>query len=398
MEDHDRTTKEAKTTTIEAVSQPLEGAEKEGNIVSSIIAKTWSRIVGVVNLPFKTAAEAMMKTLRRLGLNPMERAMIDESVVDKYVPVMRNAVFFTAIATPGVILNPGAYLAILTAIFAVTGIAWFTISLEKVKEKFMEFGIELTADMLEAFLTTLFLLAVSCGFSILSPQIANIIELSNQAGVDLAPLLEKVQSVGTSALGSVSANLASIYVVARIVSKTVKSVFKFDANDTLLTGTSDAARRFYEKALSKLHEAADILKEEHSLQAANLQIAIGLHSYYQYLREMKLEIPEGLEKNIEELVSDAGMSQKDIDLKVIPILKEILAQYEGFISTEKTDPTRSEYKFTTHALDALEKAYGKDKDPDQGRADSTIALALGTTAEFLEVFRDELASTVDTQP
>jgi len=117
-------------------------------------------LLHIINKPFRLIINSILKSLRNTDLTGEEKRIIDSSIEDKYVPVLRNAFLFAIISTPAYAENPQAAYVIFGIITSLTGLAWFSMSLKDVKTKFGGFGIELTADMLEAFLTSLFLVAL----------------------------------------------------------------------------------------------------------------------------------------------------------------------------------------------------------------------------------------------
>lgn len=352
--------------------------------IGGIAAAIGEKIKTVIDFPFKKLVEQYLKTLRKLGLNSQEAFAVNDAVDNKYVPTLRNAAIASLAALPGILVqeDPNKAYVILGIITSVTGIAWFTITLEKVKEKFLEFGTELTANMLEAFLTTLLIIAMMSGAGLAEEQIAYIGNLASEAGIDIRTII-------SSAEFKALAVAASIGVGARIVSNTIKSTIKFDTNDALLTGTTEAAKRFYEQSLSDLRKAANLMKEEHSLENANFNIANALKSYHAYLLEIGITPSDGLtQENIEFLSLNADQDQRTIDLKAIPILKAILQQFEDFL--EDSAPSKSKYDFAIKNLSKLEEDYAAGKNPPQNLADARISNALETIAEFIEQFQDKL--------
>lgn len=340
----------------------------------------------VIDGPFEKMARGTIKTLTDLGPNPRESKLIEQQVTGKYIPATRNAVLLTLATIPGILLmkDPASVMYFLTIVSSVTGIAWFAMSLKEVQEKFGPFGTELTRDMLEAFLSSLFLAGIVTGYDVASPQIQAIISWMQEAGMDLNSFFKSKTFRAGAALATIG---AGVHVVKRLVS----AVIKFDANDSLLTGSSNLAKRFYEQSLSSLRNTARILKSEHTIELANFQIAVALSSYYQFFKEINAELPESLtEESLRKLAMSATKDQKKVDNMVIPVLKELLAQYKVFLG--QNESLKHKYSFALEAITELEKTYEQGLTPPQSLADASIATAIDTLSDFLEQFQDELRS------
>jgi hypothetical protein len=73
---------------------------------------------------------------------------------------------------------------------------------------------------------------------------------------------------------------------------------------------------------------------------------------------------------------------------VIPILKDLLAQYRTFFG--QNESLNNKYNFALETIEKLEKEYEEGNNPPQSLADSSIANTLDTLSDFLEQFQDEL--------
>ncbi|MBT3864492.1 hypothetical protein HOE67_03160 [Candidatus Peregrinibacteria bacterium] len=372
---------------MDSETQHTEAPEQEpqGSKVWEIIKDFGNRALKCINKPFEIFVRKNIKTLTELGPNPKESGIIEESITDKYIPATRNAVLCTLLGTPGVLImsDPSKIFFLLTIIASVTGIAWFQMSLKEVKSKFSIFGVELTKDMLEAFVTTVLITTLTAGHSLFSEETSTIMRWAQEANLDVSQILE-------STYFKVGSKIATAIVGLRIViNKLIVPVIKFDANDAMLTGSADSAKKFYEESISALREASKVLKGKHSLEAANLQISTALNNYYEYLLQMKAPIPEHLNENaLQELTDNPTIAQKDFDEKVMPILKNCLEQYKPFV--EDNPAIQHKYLRAIRLIENLEKSYQEEQPPNQNLADETIAETFNNLSTLQELFQDSL--------
>jgi hypothetical protein len=354
--------------------------------ILGILKSTGQSIIKVLDTPFEWYSRNQVGGLLELDPNPKESGMIEDSVTQKYIPATRNAVLATAMGVPGILMadDPTTIQIILTAIFTTTGVAWFTMSLKEVKEKFSPFGINLTSCMLQAFLSTLLMTTVSAGFTIMSPEVQAILRWATEANVDLT-----LPKTGLD----IAARTGTVLSGSFIIKKLISAVIKFDANDAMLTGSADVAKKFFEKSISTLREAAKILKSEHVLEAANQQIANALNDYYEFLLEIKAPIPTELDPDkLKEITLNPCMDQKAFDQIMLPMLKGCISQFERFISRSKPAET---HKFETAMgiIKNLKKQYETDGIiPKQALADTMIATSFDNLASFMEMFKDNLVA------
>ena len=340
------------------------------------------KVMQVINYPFEEFVESMIKTLRKLGLSSQEKGMVDDSVENKYVPVLRDAAILGTIGTPGAVIN-SLQLDFFLIIIGLLGLSWFTISLEKVKEKFGDFGVELTADMLRAFLTVLFLVGGSAGLAMSSEPMQHVLSLAAEAGFDLLAVVE-------SRVFRDISSVALLGVTVKVVRDLVAAVIKFDANDAMLTGSTDAARRFFQQALDALRDTGKGLQQDQTLEAANFRIAMALQRYYEYLKKVKApEVMLGfLGEEISGLIKEAHESQEKVDKKVIPVLRRILQQYQNLV--EGDESFEIEVGFALRSLDELDGYYETQNSPKQALADMVIGNYLITISNLLEEFKERL--------
>lgn len=356
----------------------------ERHTVSRVANAIKTRVLSVIDPIFEKMARGMVSTLQKLGLNPREHTIVEQAIVDKYTPALRNSTAMAVIAVPGIMLSSNSELMIdfCKVISGATCIAWFAMSLKEVKEKFINYGVELTRDMLKAFLTSTLLVAAASVDGMMNEQIQTALRWAQEAGIDIREIFNSPEIKTASVLTSVA-------VLINILRLFVCSVFKFDANDSMLAGSSDLAKMFYERSLSSLREAARRLKDPHELAAANHQIAMALSDYYEFLVQIKAALPEGLSKeSISGLLRDSGKSQKQFDAVTLPILKSMLFQYRGLVSGEEAVQHR--FDITLESIEELQRLYKEDRCPRQSQADMMISTILEDISELLRMFQDEL--------
>lgn len=315
----------------------------------------------------------ILRKLTSIGLNPRESAIIEESIYDKYNPALRNSMIQSLLAAPGLVLSDsGQALAVIAVISTVTGIAWFTISLKEVKAKFCAFGTNVTKNMLQAFLTTVFIIGVISAYNIVETVFS-------------------IQQFSVSPQMQIVFAGLSLAVLCNMMVKLIKATIQHDANDAMLTGSADIAKRYYEQSLSSTHKAAHMLRHEHKLATANLTIATALNEYAILLRDLNFVLPDSLQQDIYSILDVADTDQEKVDATVIPILEGFLKSYESHIDDQKL---QSKFDFAMHALNKLKREYENGHTVEQSLADGIIALALETIALLLDELQDRLDGTV----
>lgn len=363
-----------------AENSPASAASQEGEI-----ARRYIQFPLVDTALDRLFVEPSLSTLRKGGLNPTESAIVDDAKVNKYVPALRNAMLMALVATPGMFVNSAQVdQNFFNAIMALVGISWFAITMKSVKAKYVDFGTELTKDMLEPFLTSTFILLLS------------FLAKMGQSGL-ISALPEEARELGKKGFEMVQtqpglgiATAVTMAVVVKMIYSLVKSVIKYDANDAMLTGSDDAARQFFEDALSGLRNAAFVLKSPHDVQAANFSIAKAIEEYFVSLRNFGIPVSENMIETGSSLLENVTKGIKVFDTEAIPLLKRLFSPYCKLIDEEDDAVLKGKYSFTVRSLDKLLELYAGEEEPQQGLADITIANALENLALFFEVFRDKL--------
>lgn len=345
------------------------------NIIRNAIAK-------LINDPFQKLSETLMKTLRASNPNSFEKNIITDSVKMKYTPVLRDATILAILAVPGTMtIDSEAVKFAANAILTVTGVAWFTVSLKEVKEKFVDFGVEFTADMLTAFLTTLFLTAIISGQGIMQEELNWLKEIAKEAGIAFIPEIS-LQALKTTA------RTVTLLTGMGIIGRLVSAVIKFDATDAMLTGSADAARNYFENATSKLDITARTLRDAHENQSSNYLIVDALTEYLSSLGTAG-ELPEGLDKKVQELMNHITEDHSEFDTKTLPILKALLEQYQSLSLEDQK--TNQHLNFIIISVSNLQKTYEKTQVARE-YSDTVIANALETLSTLNKLFGDKLTT------
>ncbi|MDA1079840.1 MAG: hypothetical protein O2840_04105 [bacterium] len=256
----------------------------------------------------------ILKNFFSIELSSIEREVALDSVRSKYSPVLRNSIILTLLSLPAiVILDSSIVVNVLIPITMVAGTAWFSVSLSSVKKKFEAFGLELTIDMLESFMASLFLLLAIAFASLNAPLVE--------------PYIAELRE--NTLLVLVSSMLGTI-VVARIILKIFYGAVKYDINDAMLAGQAEIAERFFKKSLSFFHDSAQSLRSGKSVEVANYHIGNSFYELFSYiktnlkskgLRNGELEALIGKAADIK---SNPSSAQKKIDATSIELIKKFL--------------------------------------------------------------------------
>lgn len=357
----------------------------------SLITRIRDGILSVINWPFKKAIDGMMRTLKKLGLNSEERMIIEDSEQNKYIPALRDSALGAVLATPGILTmaSTGKIEFVLAIISSVTGIAWFAISLKEVKSKFADFGVELTRDMLKAFLTTTLIIGIMAGGSVASVPIQWVLQMLQESGIDLKEILSSPEF-------QAAAQITTLGVGVNIVRNLVKATIKFDANDAMLTGSTDAAKTYFNRAISSLRNTANLLKEAHSLEAANFQIHLGFTKVYQSLCKIDgVEEEEIFSKDeLNYFSKNIDAEQANFDIKLLPILERLIHLFQKFAEAGKDETIKIDINIALISIAELKRRYEGNKTPHQELADSVIANSMEIIADLIEQYGENLSEEI----
>jgi hypothetical protein len=241
----------------------------------------------------------VLKHFYTVPLSAREKAIAKASVTDKYTKAIANALLHTVFVLPAIMLFDSLLVAtVLVPVTMVSGTAWFSISLASMKEKFEDFGRELTKDMFEAFVASVMLLCAVLFLAFL-PYTRDIKEMLHQ------PWFHTIAAVmGACSVGSL---------LIRMISGSIK----YDINDAMLTGQAEVAEQFFKRSLSSLYMTAKYLREGRPLAVSNYSIGTSFTEIIHFVEKNKLS---GFEKEIDtiknlsnKLRETPDISQDDAD-------------------------------------------------------------------------------------
>ena len=156
---------------------------------------------------------------------------------------------------------------VLVPVVFVSGMAWFSISLASMREELASFGLELTRNIFESFLSSMFIL-VSILLLTLNPWVVD----------GLIDFVDFLFPEGRSVVDILAGVAATGGVLKIFYSLCVGSV-KYDANDSMLSGQNEKAEVFFRRSLSDLRKAADELRSGVSLELANYHLSWALEYF-----------------------------------------------------------------------------------------------------------------------
>jgi hypothetical protein len=120
-----------------------------------------------------------LKNFFKVELTNNEKNIALEAVSKKYIKALNWSIFYVVLFIfPILFLDTSVILSVLIPTTMVAGTAWFSISLANMKQKFEDFGLELTTNIFEAFTISigiLFALSVlSMSSSFWSPFVSSL--------------------------------------------------------------------------------------------------------------------------------------------------------------------------------------------------------------------------------
>ena len=297
-----------------------------------------------------------------IGLTTNERSVAEESVREKYAKAAQVTVIYMLLSIlPILFLDTSTIISVLIPITMVAGTAWFAISLANMKQKFEDFGLELTKNLFEAFSVSLGLLLTLSVFSLAEPFWADwAAALPNQDAWQLLAF----------AVGS--------FIVGNIIYKIFIGSIKYDINDAMLTGQNEAAERFYRKSLSLLHSVSESLRSGKSLQVANYYIGVAFFEIFAFMKSVGVMNGKlaGYVEQSNKLVKNPSMQQAEAD-------KISLTLIESFVSYCKYPDGHESEKSLEAIRDELWCLNNNDGE-GQEMADTRFAIIFQEIASLLE--------------
>ncbi len=178
-----------------------------------------------------------------------------EAIDEKYAPALCYAFFIGVLMLPAVVfLDTNVLISVLIPITMVTGTAWFAISLANVKRKFQNFGLILTRGMFKSFVASLVILGLLAMFSFVVPLLPSSFLIWGKDSLEV----------------NLVATILGIIAITSILWKILTGSMQYDVNDSMLTGQTEVAEKFFKRSLSILYIAAEHLRMGKGLEVANL--------------------------------------------------------------------------------------------------------------------------------
>ena len=258
----------------------------------------------------------------KIDLNPVEISIANDSLTSKYAQGLKTSLISGLFIFPTLLFVDTSVLSsVLIPITMVSGTAWFAVSLVNIKKKFEPFGNELTIDLYKAFMTSL-------------------IFLSLMTLVSLNPLM----FTGITTWGKMFPWLSTVagIVGTILVFKMIYDVFlgatKYDMNDSMLTGQSEAAQQFFTKSLDFSHQVTDLIRRDNNIQTTNYYISDGFSrilntiAAIQDQRGKSSSKARKLNDEVLNVLKNPALSQKEVDKIFLNSLfgfKELLNKSSG---------------------------------------------------------------------
>ena len=250
------------------------------------------------------------RILRRffaIALSSNEQSVAKESVTKKYAIALKRTFFYCLLwVFPIVLLDTTTIVSVLIPITMVAWTAWFAISLANMKQKFEQFGLELTKNLFEAFSISLGLLFLLSIFS-----------LAQEFWQPLISFLPYYY------IRKIAALIFGTIIIGNIIYKIFIGSIKYDINDSMLAGQNEAAENYYRKALSLLNLLSTHLQSGKPTDVANYYIGI---AFFEIFNRMQQLIGNSVElstyiNNANELIKEPWMKQQEADNIAISLIK-----------------------------------------------------------------------------
>lgn len=242
-------------------------------------------------------------------ITPVEENLATSGIKEIFVPVILKSFFWALLGLPAAItLNTTNVSLFLTPIAFIAGTAWFIISLSTIKLKFKNFSADITKNIFESFLTSLFLLLFIA-----------LIALSSSAVTPNLIISENVMHY----VRVVSAILAS-GVAIRIVYLIVIGSIQYATNDAMLTGQRELMQEYYRRSLSFLFQVADLIRKEPDVKVTNYYISDAFSRVFNVAKNSvngeKQKVIDQLNTKALEILASPEKDQKKIYQTFIDLL------------------------------------------------------------------------------
>ena len=315
-----------------------------------------------------------LSSLYAVELTSVEKQIAKESITDKYAPATTRGITVGLLATPAIIfLDTSVIVTVLIPATLVAGTAWFSVSLANLKKKFEPFGLELTYNLFEAFVSSLIILFLASAFSLTSSlwgASAEIIVSDHPWLIPTAALL------GTLGVGS-------------LLYKIFLGAMKYDVNDAMLTGQNEAAERFFKKSLSLLHgTAASLRSHQLTLQVANYFTGVSFYEIYSNVKKLSKNTEQANQaakmlERANSLINHPDMSQAKADA----ISRELINAFITLMS--KRDEVQN-HKSTIAIQDEYQNLIKEDSQEDQAMIDTRTSVVFEEIATLIDEFGERL--------
>ena len=253
----------------------------------------------------------ILRNFFKINLTSIESEIAVESVREKYAPCLKVAIINGLLVLPAILfLDSSTITSVLIPITLVAGTAWYSISLSSIKKKFENFGLDLTTNIFESFVTSLVVLILIATISLTSNFLTPIMSLSKYTFITLT----------SGILGS--------FIIFKTIYKVFIGSMKYDINDAMLTGQNEAAEKFFKKSLSFLNITAENLRSGKHIQVANYYIGLSFFEIFTYIKSLNIFNNDEISKYIDKanvLIDEPSMKQKEADKISVALIEEFLS-------------------------------------------------------------------------
>lgn len=305
----------------------------------------------------------ILKSFFDIELSNVERDIALESIEYKYGRSIINSLVSAMMIVPAILfLDTGMLMSVLIPITMVAGSAWFAISLANMKKKFESFGLELTTNMFEAFLTSLVMLGTLTLFSLLPVVFAGI-SLMGQ-GYFFVKVISGVLGVA---------------VVFRLLFCVFAGALKYDINDAMLTGQNELAERYFKKSLSLLHTSSENLRAGKGLAVANYYIGLSFYEIFAFIRASRIQ-----NGKLVKLMDGALLLKRNPDMsqkKADEIAMNLIGSFVGYCRNVEGMKTRKCFENLKEEFECLKN----NKNEPQAIVDTRLSTIFEEIAELLEL-------------
>ena len=312
----------------------------------------------------KIVQKIILKSFFEIELSSVERNIAIDAINSKYVKSIRSSLIIVLLAIPAILLlDTDIIISVLIPITMVSGTSWFAISLSAVRKKFENFGVELTTNMLQSFVSSLLILFI-LGFYSLNTELFQSLEFIKEI-----PIAKAIAGI----LGSLA--------IGKIIFEIFVGSIKYDINDAMLTGQSEVAEKFFKKSLSYLYQSAETLKSGKHLEVANYHIGNSFFELFSFidtrLKSQKLnngKLNAMIEASLK-IKNNPAAAQNEIDKMSIEMIEKFM-EYCVIIDDK-------EMQKNYHNIEEELKCLKNNKE-SQEMVDTRFATIFEAIAELLE--------------